>query len=67
MDSNVINISAIFEEGYIGIGDNVTIKALQRSVKNEKEITVTIIMAYENIDNTNGNHLYAVSPFNIGG
>jgi len=67
VNSKVINISAIFEEGYIGIGDSITIKALQRSVKNEKEVTVTIIMAYENIDNTNGNHLYAVSLFNIGG
>jgi len=65
VDSEVFGLPQIFEEGYISIGDEVSIKALQRTVTNENEVTITAFLGYEIVDETNGNHLYAVLPFNI--
>ena len=69
VDSEVINITEMFDGGYVNLGDSVTIDALQRSFTNEKGVSITVIVAYEiEIDNGgSGNHLYAVLPFNIEG
>jgi len=64
-EDKVLNISAIFKENYIKAGDTVTITALERTVKNEKGVSVSFILAYEIVDETTNNHLYAILPFNI--
>jgi len=64
-EDKVLNISAIFKENYIKAGDTVTITALERTVKNEKGVSISFIVAYEIVDETTNNHLYAILPFNI--
>jgi hypothetical protein len=66
INSQVANLTTVYAN-YVSTGDTVTIKALQRAVTNEKNVTVTVIVAYEITDTTSGNHLYAVLPFNIKG
>lgn len=65
MDSDILGLNQIFEDEYVSIGDDVTMVALNRTVTNENGVTMTIIFGYEIIDQTNGNHLYAVLPVNI--
>jgi len=64
-EDRVLNLSAIFKENYVKAGDTVTITALERAVKNEKGVSVSFIVAYEILDETTDNHLYAILPFNI--
>lgn len=64
-DSDVIRLHQIFDEGYISIGDEITMNALKRTATNKNNVTVTVVFSYEIIDESNGNHLYAVLPFNI--
>ncbi len=65
VDSEVIRLLELCEEGYISVGDEVTVEALEKTVTNQNGVTVTGIFGYEMVDETNGNHLYAVLPFNI--
>ena len=67
VDSEVVQLNELFEEGYVSIGDQVTIDALSRTVTNENGVTVTMIFGNEIDDETSGNHLYAVLPVNIEG
>jgi len=64
-EDKVLNLSAIFKENYVKAGDTVTITALERTVRNEKGVSVSFIVAYEILDETTDNHLYAILPFNI--
>ncbi len=63
--SKVMNVSKIFEEGYLSPGDNVTIKALQKIVTNRNGTSLIILLAYEISNDSNGYVLYAVLPFNV--
>lgn len=67
VDSEVVRLYQIFEEDYVSIGDQVTIKALNRTVTNENGVTLSIIFGYEIDDETSDYHLYAVLPVNIKG
>ena len=64
VNSEVMNVSTLFEEGYIEVGDEVLVKAVQRKATNENGLSIVILLAYE-IESQNGYTLYAVLPFNI--
>ena len=67
IDSEVISLNEMFEEGYVEIGDDVNLEVLKRAVENENEVSLTAIFGYE-IENENaGDVLYAVLPVNIDG
>jgi len=63
LGSEVFNVSQLLNDGYINIGDTVTIKALQATVTNDQGVSITIIFGYEIISSED--HFYAVLPFNI--
>ncbi|HIE14554.1 TPA: hypothetical protein EYP70_04720 [Candidatus Bathyarchaeota archaeon] len=63
--SKVMNVSEIFEEGYLSPGDNVTIKALQRIVTNRNDTSLIILVAYEISNDSSDYILHAVLPFNV--
>lgn len=67
VDSEVMGVWKLFNQSYVANGDGVTIKALKDAYTNDQGVTISIIFGYEIVDNTNGNHLYAVLPFNIEG
>ena len=62
-NSKVISLQQMFDEEYVKIGDEVTLKVLKRTVTNEnEEVTVTAIFGYE----IPSHSLYAILPYNIG-
>ena len=63
--SDVVSLDQLFDEGYISIGETVTLDALKRTDTNENGVTVTTIFCYE--ITTNSHNLYAVLPVNIDG
>lgn len=63
--SEVMNVSALFENGYLEVGDDVSVSALQRTVTNRNGTSLTIILAYEIDVPSKGLTLHAVLPFNI--
>jgi nitrate reductase NapAB chaperone NapD len=63
-EDKVLNLTEVFNN-YVKSGDTVTIKALERDFKNNNGVTISIIVAYEIMDTTSNNHLYAILPFNI--
>jgi len=63
-EDKVLNLTEVFNN-YVKSGDTVKITALERDFKNEKGVTISIIVAYEIMDTTSNNHLYAILPFNI--
>jgi len=65
--SEVMGVGKLFNQSYIANGDSVTVKALKATYTNAQGVTISTILAYEIVDNTTGNHLYAVLPFNIEG
>jgi hypothetical protein len=67
LGSEVISLDEMFEEGHVGLGDDVTLKVLKKTVENENEVALTAIFGYEIEDVTTGSILYAVLPFNIDG
>lgn len=67
IDSDIVRLQQIYEEELVSIGDEITVKALKRTVTNENGVTVTVIFGYEINDLSNSNHLYAVLPVNIEG
>jgi hypothetical protein len=67
INSDIVRLQQIYEQDLFSIGDEITVKALKRTVTNENGVTVTMIFGYEINDLSNGNHLYAVLPVNIEG
>ena len=67
IDSDIVRLQQIYEEELVSIGDEITVKALKRTVTNENGVTVNMIFGYEINDLSNGNHLYTVLPVNIEG
>ena len=65
--SEVISLNEMFEEGYVNIGDEVTLEVLKRTVENENEVTLTIFFGYEIENEDTGHIFYAVLPVNIEG
>jgi len=65
IDSNNLPIKQVFSEGYLSVGDEVTLNALKRTATNTKGVTITIIFGYEILNKANNNHLYAIQPLNI--
>jgi len=63
--ADVVNVSGLFEKGYLQVGDSVVVKALQRTVTNSNGVSIVTVVAYE-IENISGGYtLYAVTPFNV--
>ena len=67
IDSEVIPLNEMFEEGYVSIGDEVTLEVLKRTVENENEVALTIFVGYEIMNEDTGDVFYAVLPVNIEG
>ncbi len=65
--SEIISLNEMFEEGYVSIGDEVTLEVLKRTVENENEVTLTIFLAYEIKNEDTSDVFYAVLPVNIEG
>jgi len=65
--SEVISLNEMFEEGYVNIGDEVTLDVLERTVENENEVTLTIFFGYEIKNEEAGDMFYAVMLVNIEG
>lgn len=65
--SEVISLNEMFEEGYVNIGDEVTLDVLERTVENENEVTLTIFLGYEIENEEAGDMFYAVMLVNIEG
>lgn len=63
----VISLNEMFEEEYLGLGDDVTLMTLKKTVENEKEVALTAVFGCEIENVTTGSILYAVLPFNIDG
>jgi len=63
--SDVVNVSTLFEEGYLQVEDSVVVKALQRTVTNRNGTSIVTLVAYEIENISEGYTLYAVTPFNI--
>ena len=61
--SDVVTLNQVFDEGYISIGETVTLEVLKRTVTNENRVSLTIIFGYE-ITTTEYN-IYVVLPINI--
>lgn len=63
MGQDVVSLNQMFEDGYVSIGETVSLDVLKRTFKNGNDVTATIIFCYE--ISTGSNNLYAVLPFNI--
>lgn len=61
----VVGVFKVFNESYIQPGDSVVVSVLERAEINEQGVSITILWAYEIVDSTSENHLYAVLPFNV--
>ncbi|RJS85016.1 hypothetical protein CW702_01625, partial [Candidatus Bathyarchaeota archaeon] len=61
--NKVMNLSEVFNGGYLGVGESVTIKALQRTIINKNGTGISVLVAYE-IEGSSY-LLHAVLPFNV--
>lgn len=53
-----------FFEGYLSVGEGVTVEALRANVIDKEGLCIYVLLAYE-ITTEGGTHAYAVLPFNI--
>ena len=65
VNGEAMRLSELFEEGYLNVGDELVITALEAAYTNENGVTFYIIFGYEIENQTNGSHLSAILPFNI--
>jgi len=66
VDGKAIRAEKLFNGTYMGIGDEVTVKALETILKTDGEgFSLYTLIGYEIIDNENEAHAYAILPFNI--
>jgi len=64
VDEELMMRRELFENGYLSVGENITVKALSGNVIDKEGLRIYLLLGYEIIDESSV-HAYAALPFNI--